>query len=732
MFGDLPIGIYFDDFIIAGKDEREHDMILREVLKRARHFGVKFNKNKVQYKLDKVGYLGQIFSKEGIKPDPQYIQAILELEEPKNKKELLRILGMLNYLTKYIPNLSNLVSTLRELIKINANFLWTKDHSEIFSKIKNLLTKVPNLKIFDNKLPIEIQCDASQNGVGGCLLQQGQPVAFCSRSMTETEKRYSQIEKEMLTICFSLNKFHHYVYGRKITIKSDHKPLVTICEKDISKVTTRLQRMKLKIMKYNFKVEYLPGKLMYIADLLSRSFIKSKVDEDPEMKEIVHCIDLDLPVTETRLRELKINTDRDKTLNMVKQFCIEGWPDNKNEIINLQVRHYFKLKDSLYVKHDIIFLDDKIVIPESQRKLFIEKLHTGHFGIEKTKARARKICYWPGLSVDIQNFIEKCPTCLKFSRNIQKEPLIQHTRPELPFVKVAADILTYGARDYLVLVDYFSNWIELIPLKFKTAGEIVDKLKIVFSTHGIPTTFVSDNMPFNSYEFRSFANSWEFNLVTSSPRYPRSNGLAEKAVGICKAMLKKCGETNTDIHLALLYYRNTPLAGLNVSPTELLNRRLLRTTLPISKKLLSVEPKINYNLLEKKWEKNKIYYDRQARDRKTFKEGDSIMIKKDRNWVPGEIQKETEFPRSYIVKDEFGTNYRRNSSFIKKSPNPVDFKQPDNDIIPDMTQTNIETPHALNITDNTANVNNPNDLYSPVMYKTRSGRAVVKPLRFRQ
>ncbi|KAF2897466.1 hypothetical protein ILUMI_08706 [Ignelater luminosus] len=111
--------------------------------------------------------------------------------------------------------------------------------------------------------------DASQTGIGRCLLQNGQPVAFCSRSLTETEIRYPQIDKELLSICFTLNKFHNFVYGRKILVKTDHRPLVAVCNKDFYKVSSRLQRLKLKLIQYNFNIEYLPGRYMFIADLLS-------------------------------------------------------------------------------------------------------------------------------------------------------------------------------------------------------------------------------------------------------------------------------------------------------------------------------------------------------------------------------------------------------------------------------------------------------------------------------
>lgn len=183
IFGDLNIGIYFDDFIIAAENKETHDRILSKVLKRAKEYGVKFNKIKVQFKVSEVKYLGQIFSEAGMRPDPVYVEAILKMEPPSNKKDLLRLMGMINYLTKYIPSLSELLKPLRELLKNNIPWSWTQDHNNALETIKHVITKIPNLKIFNPLIPIEIQSDASQNGIGGCLLQNEQPVAFCSRSL---------------------------------------------------------------------------------------------------------------------------------------------------------------------------------------------------------------------------------------------------------------------------------------------------------------------------------------------------------------------------------------------------------------------------------------------------------------------------------------------------------------------------------------------------------------------
>lgn len=710
-----------------------------EVIKRAKKFGIKFNKNKVQFKVTEVKYIGQIFSSKGVSPDPQYIEAILKIKEPKTKKELLRIMGMLNYLTKYIPRLSELVAPLRGLLKEKTEFKWTIDHSLALNNIKSLITKIPNLKIFDSNDLIEIQTDASQFGIGGCLLQKGHPVAFCSRSLTETEIRYPQIDKELLSICFTLNKFHNFIYGRKIKIKTDHKPLVTICSKYFYKVTARIQRLKLKLLKYNYTIEYLPGKLMYIADLLSRSFIKT-ADNVTEVPEQVHCVDLEVPLSDATVYKLKQAIANDVILTQIKEYCENGWPE-KCQGLSYELAVFFKLKDSLYSKNDLLFLDNKLVIPKSLRKDMLNKLHVAHLGIQKTKSRTRNIFYWPRMTVDIDDFISKCSACLKYSRNVIKEPLIAHERPKIPFAKVGTDILTFGGRDYLVIVDYFSNWIELGEINSKSALEIINILRKVFATYGIPVTVIADNNPFGSLEFRKFAKDWDFNIINSSPRYPKSNGMAEKAVGICKNMLRKCQETNTDVYKALLEYRNTPLAGLNISPAELLNKRLLRTTLPVSNKILNDIPEIDYKKLSEHRNKAKVFYDRQAKERREFRVGDSVILKKEKYWVPAEVIDITEKPRSYIVKDNVGRIYRRNSTFIKASPNQ--YKQEKDTSIPSIEtemdtmpiasdRQNLVQSKDTSVKDSQPEIGKTVSRTDDSCVKTRSGRIVNKPSRYKE
>ena len=189
-----------------------------------------------------------------------------------NVNDVQRFIGFVNYLSRFLPRLSDLCEPLRRLTDNNAEWKWTKVHDEAVKMIKHLISCAPLLRYYRLEDEVTIQCDASQTGLGTVLLQNGQPVAYASRSFTKTEQRYAQIEKECLAIVFLCERFSQYLLGRnKITVQSDHKPLETIFKKPLFSAPKRLQRMLLRLQGYSLDVKYKQGCKMYIADFLSRS-----------------------------------------------------------------------------------------------------------------------------------------------------------------------------------------------------------------------------------------------------------------------------------------------------------------------------------------------------------------------------------------------------------------------------------------------------------------------------
>jgi hypothetical protein len=211
----------------------------------------------VEYKQKEISYLGHILSRQGLKPDPKKISTVQQLPTPEDKQVVQRLLGVVGYLQKCAPNLSDAAAPLRELVKKNVHFRWDEHvHGEALKKVKHILSQPPVLRYFDTSgnCKTTLQCDASKFGLSACLMQDGQPIQYASRAMTETEKEYAQLEKEMLAILFGLERFERYVYGRNIEVETDHKPLETIHKKSLLSAPKRIQRMLLRTQKFQYNV----------------------------------------------------------------------------------------------------------------------------------------------------------------------------------------------------------------------------------------------------------------------------------------------------------------------------------------------------------------------------------------------------------------------------------------------------------------------------------------------
>ncbi len=671
IFGQIKnVHIYFDDLILATDSEIEHDITLSEVFKKAKENNVKFNFKKLQLKLPEVKFMGYKISKNGVRPDSENIEAIKAIDSPTNKSEVLRVLGLAKFFSKFIPNLSALTTNLRNLTRQDIKFEWTTEHEDELNRLKYLITHSPALNIFNPKLDITIQCDASSEGLGCVLLQDSHPVSFSSRTLTKSEKRYAQIEKELLAICFAFEKFHYYVYGHPVIVHTDHKPLVPIFGKNLDKISNRLQRMMLKLLKYDIKIVYIRGRDMLVADILSRSFIKNEVPEDPEMQYIIHSLSNNIAMSDEKKDLFKKRIESDTILKQVKYFCENQnkWPENDKNL-NSDLKFYFRLRDNIYLSNDLLFLNSKIIVPDSLRKDMLNLVHQTHFGITKTKSRARQLFYWPKMCHDIENLISNCEKCETYQKSNQKETMISHPIPNRPWQFLFSDFFEFKGKIFILLVDAYSNWVEVSQTKGKTAFDVIQFCKDKFSQFGIPDVLYADNMPYNSNALKLFAKDWNFELKFSSPHHHQSNGLAERYVGIIKDMLKKSNSLD-DLPLLLMEHRNTPLTNMPYSPSQLLLNKLIKTKIPISVenlKPLILDSNIIQNKLENKQLTQKRFYDRNAKDLPKLNKGDNIQ--KGTTWDRGKVE-DIVNDRSYIVKDSYGTILRRNRRYLKETNLP--------------------------------------------------------------
>ena len=523
-----------------------------------------------QIGLDEVKFI----TNQGLKPDPDKVKPVDKKTRPTCKKELATLLGFVNYLSKFRPRLAEVTQPLRELIAKESPFLWSPQHESAFANIKQLVADHPVLKFYDSGAEVTLQCDASEYGLGATLLQGGQPVAFASRTLSRTERNYAQLEKECLAIVFGCQRFDQYLARKdKIVVETDHKPLQPIFKKPIHAAPCRLQRMLLRLLRYNLDVIYKKGSLMYLTDHLSRApLVQENESKEPDefqvfAPELESMSPFDaIKLSPERLVQLHTCTAQDTVLMTLKTTVITGWPELREQV-PIPIREYWLYGDEICVHNGVLFKNHRVIVPKLLRAEILSRIHSSHLGAESCLRKARDVVFWPGMSNEIKESVANCQICADFQARNPRQPLQTHEILDRPCSRVAADLFSLHGKNHIVLVDYYSNFLEVGELPDTSACSVIQFLKEQFSRHGIPDCLVTDNgSQIVSQEFIQFATDWEFKHVTSSPRYPKSNGKAEAAVKIAKNLFKKAIKDGRDPWSVLLDYRNTPTEGMKSSP----------------------------------------------------------------------------------------------------------------------------------------------------------------------
>ena len=488
--------------------------------------------------------------------------------------------------------------------------------------------------------------------------------------MTTTEQRYAQIEKEALALTWACERFSDYLIGLDFHIQTDHKPLVPLFScKSLDELPLRVQRFRLRMLRYRFTISHIPGKELIIADMLSRapSGLPTASDQllHQEADVFVNTVIQGLPASDKMLEEIKQHQEEDETCKQVRAYCKDGWP-TKQEVPGA-VLPFYPVSAEMSVENGLLLRGRRIVIPSSMRLSMLDKLHTGHQGITKCRERARESVWWPGLSRQLEELIKSCPECTK-SQKQRAQPLIVSPFPDLPWQKVATDLFEWKRENYLLIVDYYSRYIEIALLKGTSAEEVIKHTKSIFARHGIPELVISDNGPqYSSEAYTQFASEYQFKHVTSSPYHPQGNGEAERAVGTVKGLLKKEG----DPYIAILAYRSTPLQN-GFSPAELLMSRKLRTVVPITREQRTPKvPEIETLRAREKQlkDRQKQNFDKRhgVRDLPQLLPGDLVWMS-DRETEA--VVEEEVAPRSYNVSSSGGTLRRNRRNLVQLQENP--------------------------------------------------------------
>ena len=416
MFQGIPnVLCYLDDILITGSSDEQHMDILDKVLDKLSEAGIHLKQSKCELMKHSVVFLGHKVDSQGVHPAGATLDAIRDARPPTNLTELRSFIGMVNHYARFIRGLSGKLIHLHMLLRKDIKWFWGTNQQQTFVEIKNILSSPPLVVHYDPCKPLMLTTDASEYGVVAVLshtMEDGtdRPVACFSRTLSPTEKNYSQLDKEGLSIIYGLTKCPQFVYGRHVTIVTDHKPLITLFgeHKPVSQmVSPRIQRWALTLSFDNYTIHYCPGLQIPQADALSRLPLTQTIDNTPIPQETVLFLQMldTTPATSSLIRQW---TRRDPILSKIINMVYHG---HDIDGTNLDFKPYQIRQTELSIEEGILLWGSRVVIPPQGRDVLLQELHEGHPGVVRMKALARGLLWWPKLDNDIEQYVKHCDPC---------------------------------------------------------------------------------------------------------------------------------------------------------------------------------------------------------------------------------------------------------------------------------------------------------------------------------
>ena len=341
----------------------------------------------------------------------------------KDVHDVRRFLGLANQLGRFSPNLASLSQPLRDLLVKRNSWCWTESHQTAFDSIKAELSSQPVLALYSPNYETVVSADVSSYGLGAVLTQRQpdtglfRPVVYLSRSLIDTERRYSQIEKEALATTWACERLSNYLIGLPLTVETDHKPLVPFLgTKALDELPPRVLRFRLRLMRYQLNIVHVPGKNLITADALSRApaDVSSVADSalEQEVDAFMAAVTDGLPATDQRLQEILTAQQGDPICTTIGSYCSVWWPPQDR--LSAALKPYWRHRSDFSSTPDgLLLFGQRIVIPAALRLQVLDQIHTGHQGIMKCRQHARQSVWWPGISAHLLAHVENCQTCAR-------------------------------------------------------------------------------------------------------------------------------------------------------------------------------------------------------------------------------------------------------------------------------------------------------------------------------
>lgn len=565
---------YLDDWIIVSQDLEEHISILSLVFEVLREANLIVNRAKSSFACKEVKFLGYIIDEFGMRPNPERIQPILDFPVPTDRTRLRQFNGLVNWYHRHLKCIAKVQGPLNKLTSPNVPWKWTDVEQKSFEDVKKALADAPRLFVPKPGQPFILYTDASDFGLGAILVQIDPEtkaenlIEVLSRPLRGAELHYTTTEKECLAVVWSVEKLRCYLEGVPFKIVTDHQALQWL--HGLKNPTGRLARWAMYLYQHDITVEHRRGTTNEAPDALSRMF---DVDEDPLGWEKV--------IDEIVQNRTQLNTIQGPDWYKTKFKLVETQPDRFPE---------WKIdnNDLFYYKPDYekALIDDenpwkKVIKPEDVLNILRENHdlpHSGHLGRDKTLDRIRQNYYWPGMTQDVKSYVEDCETCLKvkYNQNPIKGP--PRTRPLLqPWSQLSIDTVVSQTRtkkgntNVLVVLDLYTKFIELFPMRQRTGKNVVKALDILFDRWGAPKSVLTDNgTEYLNKDVKALLEARGIEHSTTPLNHPQANPV-ERVNRTIKPMIAafiKDNHNEWDEHLTKLQfaYNTVPHAGSRVSP----------------------------------------------------------------------------------------------------------------------------------------------------------------------